>query len=258
MDPTTDPARELAEIAGKLSIGSSHAGDKFLAEQFGVEPWSTEFVKILACILERADQIAVIVSKSQMDDDHRDSALDDLTKFKRGFTGKSLQNPWNNSGNGLMTMKDHGRPLQYLSTVVRPFVSYPKLSEAEISEFLELIEDYLAEITESDASPEFVRQAITDGLTNFKFQLQHIGWMGSGYAITAFREVMFVYETSKRQLDGSLDDKLLKDGLFGILKKFKDKVDAAQGWGDTTQTIFKGYNLVSGAALPILIGTGNT
>lgn len=256
MATLTDPARELAEVAERLSKGSSSPGETFLAEQFGVGVWSTDFVRIVLSILERADLVASIVEGSDMDDDHKSNALKDLRQFKEGFTGNSLRQHWNNSGNGLTSMKDHGRPIQYLSSVVRSFVRYPKLTEDEITEFIGLIDAYLDELQVSDEGPAFVRQAILDGLTMFRFRLQHIGWMGSGYALDAFREVMFAYEASKQQFGNrDFESVPLMRGLRNIVTKFKEKVDTAQGWADTGQSVWKLYQLGSSVATPLLLAS---
>ncbi|QQN73887.1 hypothetical protein [Croceicoccus sp. YJ47] len=208
MTTVTDPARELAEIAERLTHSDNVAGEAFLANSFGVKVWSTDFVKIIACILERADLVAKVVKQSNtMDDDHKASALEDLSRFKDGCTGAALRVAWNDVRGGMILMKDHRRPLQYLSPIVRAEVRYPKLTEQEVAEFLELIDAYLEELKTSDQGPAFVRQAITDGLLAFRFQLEKIGWMGSGYALVAFREVMIVYEASKFQFSdtGNVD-----------------------------------------------------
>jgi hypothetical protein len=256
MTAITDPARELAEIADRLSQGSSQAGEKFLAAQFEVDAWSTEFVKIIACILERADLVSSLVREtSAMDEDHKASALSDLGNFKLGFTGDALRIPWNQGGGGLPIMKDHGRPLQYLSPIVRTQVRYPRLAQEEVVEFLELIDAYVSELRKSDEGPGFVRQAIFDGLATFKFRLERIGWMGSGYALTSFREVMIVYEASKSQLGGSsdVDYSAMLSGLLNIVTKFKKKAEEAKSWSDTAESAWKIYQLGSSVATPFLL-----
>lgn len=256
MTAVTDPARELAEIAERLTQSSSSPGETFLPAQFGVEPWSTDFVKIIGCILERADLVGRIVQQSTaMDDDHKTSALNDLAQFKQGFTGTALRVAWNQAGGGLPIMKDHGRPIQYLAPIVRAEVRYPKLSDAEIVEFLDLIDAYVEELKKSDEGPEFVRQSILDGLAAFRFQLEKIGWVGSGYALSAFREVMIVYEASKFQFSdtGNVDSSAVLKGLWNILTKFKKAADEAKGWSDTAESAWKLYQLGSSVATPLLL-----
>lgn len=255
MASLTDPARELGEIAERLTLSSNLGGEKFLGEQFGVVPWSTEFVKIIACILERADMVARIVSTSDLDPDHRDKALHHLTEFKGGFTGAALRKAWNDSGHGLSAMANHGSPIQFLSQTVRPRVNYPRLSPEEIGELLEVIDRYLAEVEASDEGPDFVRQAIVDGLTQFRFQLDKIGWMGAGYSLAAFRDLVRVYDLAERhlQIADELDAGAFLKGLVDILTSFKSKVDAAKGWRDAAETLRDGYLLGSGYALPFLL-----
>jgi hypothetical protein len=255
MSAVTDPARELAEIAERLTQGSSTAGDSFLAEQFAVDPWSTDFVKIIACILERADLVGAIVRDSdEVDIDHKASASSDLAQFKQGFTAAALRVAWNQDGGGLKIMRDHTRSLKYLSPVVRKQVCYPKLSDEEIKDFLILIDSYVTELKKSDEGPEFVRQAILDGLATFRFQLEHIGWMGSGYALAAFREVMLAFEMSKQQFLGvDLDSVAVLKGLREIVTKFKGKIDAAQSWANTGKTVLKVYQLGTSFATPMLL-----
>lgn len=256
MAAVTDPARELAEIAERLTHDSSSAGESFLAGVFGVEPWSTEFMKIIVCILERTDLVARILQQSDaIDDDHKASALSDLAGFKLAFTGTALRVPWNQGEGGLPRMKSHGHALQFFSPTVRTEVRYPKLSDEEIEEFVELIDAYLDELAVSDEGPEFVRLAIRDGLIAFRFQLEQIGWMGSGYALAAFREVMLAYEATKWQYssDGDFDSVAILRGLTTIVSKFKEKIDTAQGWADAGKSALEFYQLGSGVVLPLLL-----
>jgi hypothetical protein len=260
MATLTDPATELADIADRLMQNAQVRGDQFLAQQFSVDPWSTELMRIIACIMERADLVNSIVQRSTMDDSHKRSAHDDLNRFKGGFTGEALRQNWNNSSNnsGMTIMKDWGRPLKYLAQTVRAEVRYPKLSDNEIDELISLINSYLAELSQSDEGPDFVRRAIEDGLNALKFQLHYIGWMGSGHVLAALREVMLVYEASRWELEQTttLDSEAALKGLLGIIKFAKGKIDTAKGWSDTAQTVWKAYQVGSAVATPLLLTFG--
>lgn len=255
MATLTDPACELGELATKLAVGSGDKGAQFLATQFGVEPWSTEFMRIVACIMERADLVARTVSASSYDQNIKENALQHITKFKEGFGGPSLLNAWNTAGRGITAMESHGKPIQFLSQVVRPVVQYPRLTENEVSELLGLIDTYLQALDDNDDAPAFVRQSIKDGLTVFRFQLENLGWMGSGYALAAFREVVVVYEMSKQKA-ATLDDPdvgELLTGLLSILRSFKTKVDEAAGWTETAKNVWAAYGIVTGVATPLIL-----
>lgn len=259
MASLTDPARELGEIAIRLTVGSNKPGSQFLAEQFSVDHWSTDFMRIITCIMERADLVAQIVSQSEaMDEDHKQSALNHIVQFKGAFIGASLQNHWSNAGNGLTIVKNHGGSFQLISQTVRPVVNYPKLTDEEVAELIELIDTYLADLSNSDEGPEFVRQAIKEGLTAFRFQLEKLGWMGSGYALSAFREVVAIYNMSFHEAAASDDQgfQAVVDGFLTIIRSFKSKVDEAKGWKDAADFVWAGYGLATKVAAPALLYTG--
>lgn len=254
MAAITDPARELGEIAKRLTVGTSAKGAQFLAEQFGVGAWSTPFYRILACVLERADLVAAIVRRSRMDDDHKEDAIAHLEGFKSAFHGGSLINPWNNGSYGLSLLQQHGQPVQFLSSEVRPVVNFPRLTEDEVNEFLGLIDAYCVELREAHETPDFVRQAILDGLAGLRFQLEYMGWMGAGYTLAAFRHVMMVYEAVQRdQAEDAFNADQALRGLGNILVRFKETVEKAQSWADAGGTVLKAWQLGSSVATPLLL-----
>lgn len=255
MAAITDPARELGEIAKRLSVGSGAKGAQFLSDQFGVGAWSTPFYRILACVLERADLVASIVRRSGMDEDHKDDAISHLEGFKAAFHGRALVNQWNNQDCGLALLNQHGQPVQFLSSEVRSVVKFPRLTEEEIAEFLGLIDGYCDEVRAAHDAPDFVRQAILDGLAGLRFQLEYMGWMGAGYTLSAFRHVMMVYETLRReQAEDAFNAEQVLRGLGQILVRFKETVAKAQGWADAGGTVMKAWQLTSSVATPLLIG----
>lgn len=253
MASMTDPARELGEIAKRLSKGNDAKGAQFLANRFGVAPWSTSFYKIIACILERAEQVATIVQRSEMDEDHIRDAIEHLEGFQSAFAGSALTQNWNTAGNGATLMRDHGQPIQFMAPTVRKFVAYPRLSDEEITELLALIDRYRDEVAKASDAPPFVRQAILDGLDKFRFQLENIGWMGAGYALSAFRQLFEVYDAVQNQdLPDAFDAQAFLGGFKSILMTFKKAVDAAQSWADTGGSVVKAYQLAS-SAYPIFL-----
>ena len=251
----TDPATELASIAQRLAEPSDSKGAKFLADKFGVQAWTTEFMKILTCILERADLVADTMKRSGMDEDTVTSALDDLGRFKSAFTAGALYSAWNSSGGGLAMVKTHGHPLRYMSSSVRPQVSYPKLDEVEIRELITLIDAYLENLPDDGDEPAFVRQAIRDGLGSFRFQLVHFRWMGAGYTLSAFRDVVLIYDALQRQFPATsdLDPLAALKGLGHILRTYREYADTAKGWADSVSLAWSGYKLASAAATTLFI-----
>ena len=255
MATLTDPARELGEIAKRLASGADAKGAKFLADAFGVTVWSTSFFKIISCILARADLVGDIVRRSDMDEDHIEQAIEEIDGFKSAFAGSSLLNSWNNAGQGVTLMQQHGRPIQFMSPSVRKVVSYPQLSEGEVEELIVLIDRYLDEISAIEEEHAFVRQAIFDGLTRFRFQLKHMGWMGSGYVLETFREVMWVYEVAQQdQASNENPDAVAALRALGVIvSKVKEHIKTAKGWADAGQSVWKAYQLGSAVVSPLLI-----
>jgi len=259
MATTTDPAFEIAEIAERLIKGSNSSGERFLADQFGVAMWTNEFVLILSCIYQRIDLVGRIVQqREEVDEEIKATAVSVLNGFRAGFNGDSFRQHWNTGSGGLIAMKDNAKPLKLLSSVVRPVVSYPKLTDDEIVEFMELSEVYLNEVRKIEDEPEFVRQAIIDGLTKFRFQLQYLGWMGSGYLLESFRELMFVYgwATQRMPEPHQLDSSAVLKGLWTFLTKFKKTVDTAESWRKSGVALFEAYksaNAFLGPAVTLML-----
>ncbi|MEG3180427.1 hypothetical protein [Sphingomonas sp. LT1P40] len=254
MATLTDPARELADLAERIKATSKKRGDAYLAEMFDVDTHDANFARIITCILERTELVESIVEKSTMDSDHQETVLAELVRFRQFFTPAQLANHWLQGSQGEFT--GCIRALQLLSPMVRNHTSYPRLSAAEVSEFIGLIDAYLGEIRENQDLPNLVRQSISDGMYAFRFQLQEIGWLGSGYALAAFRQIMMSCELIQRDIQGqhNPDAEAALRGLATILKQFKAKVDEATGWTDTGQSVFSAYQLTTTLATPLLIG----
>jgi len=254
MTTITDPACELAEIAKLLSVGGGETGDKFLANKFQVEPWSTEFVRILACIFERCDLVADIVDHSSLDEETKASCREDMATFKSALSGKSLWTSWNTAPDGGLPKIQVGSRFLYLQHTVRPQVSYPKVSPQEITEFLGLIDAYLAELATNQDDHPFVRQAITDGLKAFQFQLKHIRWAGAGYMLSAFQAVMLTYDRSRYafESDADLDASAALKGLRSIINSVGAKLKEAREASETAKWVWEGYRALSTMSLPAL------
>ncbi|MXO49659.1 hypothetical protein GRI69_15515 [Erythrobacter vulgaris] len=257
MAKLTDPAEELAKIAAKLNKGSAFAGAKFFAECFDVEISSTEFYTIISTILLRCDRVATLIGRSEWEKSQKASAVAELKGFKKAFDVKSLTTNWNNNPDGgLPQVRDHGKVIQFWSYEVRKFESYPSLSEEDVAELRVLITNYLIALRENDEVEAFVKQAIIDGLSRLEFSLNYLGWLGAGYNLDAFKNVLaqyqFLNEQSERRPDG-FDPSEALGGLLGILKSMKEKYDSAKSWADTGSSMFESYKLASAYLTPLLL-----
>ena len=248
MATITDPATELTNLASQLSVVTSQKGGDFLANKFQVEAWSSDFQKIISCILARADAISRIVEESDLDEINKTVFDNDITAFKWAFSGPLLTKPWSNGeGSGLATMKEQGTRIGLIQGTVRPLLNYPRLNDQEIAELVELIDAYLKELASSDVGPRFVRQAIRDGLLEFRFQLVNLNWVGSGYLLKEFRSLVEIYRQANDYL-GSMDGfdpKAVLTGMWTVIQRFKSVVETVKPYTDAASYLWAGYSIVA-------------
>lgn len=257
MTNLTNPALELGTIATKLTQSVGTSGAKFLAAQFDVPVWSTDFMKIIACILERADLVDAIVQRSDLAQITKDTARTAIATFKSGFTGNSLTASWNTQGSGMTMMDRSGSIIQMMDGAVKLEVRYPELTPKDAAELIALIDEYAAALNQTDGTPPFVYHAIIDGLSMLRFRLEKLGWVGSGYTLQAFREVSAIYNTVSHVIhETNPDAEAMLKGMLNILTVMKAKVNAAKGWTDAAKAVYLTYGAVSGVVVPFLLTKG--
>lgn len=201
--PLTDPARELAELCTALGGVSTAAGDDHLASLFEVSPWSTEFYQIMACIVERAENLIRIVNGLDIDEDFKGEAIVHISMVKAAFAKNPLIHAWNAQGQGSTLLSGSNiQPIKMLSPLVRAKVSYPKLSDVDVQVILAEtaeFEDWLIE--HQIAEQDFIRQALIDGLKQFRFRMTKIQWLGWGYTFGSLRDVIAAYKLLETTVD---------------------------------------------------------
>jgi hypothetical protein len=195
MPQLTDPARELAELCERLASSSSKRGDLHLAELFDVAPWSREFYQIVFTIVDRCDFVISIVETLELDDDFRGEAVAHIQAIKAAFDYDAMANVW--SHRGLVQLNAANvQPLKMLCYPVRAKISFPRLNEEEIADVLAMVIDLETWLAEQQLSEhDFIRQAIIEGVSQFRFRLERVGWLGWGYTIASLREVVSAYYT---------------------------------------------------------------
>lgn len=258
MATITDPARELADFCDALlqASSSSRTGDRVIAGVLGVEPWSGEFYQIIFCVMDRADFVIRIIKACDIDEDFRLAAINHVEGIKSAFDQSSLSGSWNTSGNGLTRIQPNVQPLKMLSPVVRQKVQYPKLADEEVGQMLDDIDTLTGWLEEHQlAEADFVRQAIIDGLQQFRFRLERIRWLGWGYTIESLRELLAAYMALEK---GAAADDPQAEATLKKLATFVRGVFAKAGMAkdisDTASFILSAYKTVSTFATPILAG----
>lgn len=227
----TDPAREIVELCQSLSGGAANKpGDQYLAEHFGVAPYSTDFYRILVAISDRADQLEKLIQNLEFDADFRGEMVNHLSQIRLAFSNYGLQNQWK-VGASTKLVAENLQPLKALSPLIRQVVSYRRLTDddvlqihAEASELLSWLED--ANLMERD----FVRAMLMDGLGEFLFRLDHIRWVGIGYTLESLRPVIRAYLALERGEINASDDPV----ALATLQRFRSFL--AEVW-QKTQTV---------------------
>lgn len=248
MSAITDPARELADLCSELKGGGKATGSDFLASKFGVPAWSAEFFQIIFVITKRIDDLALIVQDLEMDDDFKREAISHLKAIKQAFTQAGLNNAWSTVEERFLNSTNI-QPIKMLSPYVRKSINYPKLDKGEQAQLvLEIaeLESWLKEhqIVEQD----FIRQALLDGVSQFKFRLERVGWLGWGYTISSLRDVISAYMALER----GFPDANISPDAGAILMKTKaaigvvfEKMKFAKDAWETGDFALKAYGAAS-------------
>ncbi len=143
--------------------------------------------------------------------------------------------------------------------MIRPHQSYPKLDDAERDDLLAAVDQLLHWLNEHQlAEQDFIRQALIDGLTRFRFRLARIQWIGWGYTLESLREVIGAYFALERgtPIDGSATSaqaalKLVRDLVATVYEKTKFAKDVIE----TGEFMLKAYGATTlvGNAIPHVV-----
>ncbi len=98
MSTITDPARKFVMMCKRLQGPSADPGVNFLGEQFGAEPWSTDWMLILASIHQQISTLGEMINGADLDDDIKEMARGCLEGARHAFSANGLQNAWANFG----------------------------------------------------------------------------------------------------------------------------------------------------------------
>lgn len=205
MPSKTDPARELSDLIRGLSLDPRARFDQQLAQNFGVEAWSSQFFQIVFTISARIDELIALADELPLDDDYKVETKDNLRVIQQAFGPNGLQNQ-SSHAQGQFLSQTQVAPLTVLSGLVRSVRAYPKLDEVEQAELLKMIDDLTAWLEGHQLSEQdFIRQALLDGLCQLRFRLERIQWLGWGYTLQGLRDVIAAYFALERGFpqDGS-------------------------------------------------------
>lgn len=228
MPTLTDPARELVDLCRSLATNSNTTGEVYLASKFGVDAWSAGFYEINFFILSRIDELKEIINNLPLDEDTKSETASNLNVIAEAFGPNGHRNSWDHSVTNYLNQATLG-PLTVLSGLIRPTLSYPKLSSEERDDLIGITDQLLEWLNQHQlADQDFIRQALIDGVKRFRFRLERLQWIGWGYTIDSLREVIGAYFALERgtPTDGSNTSaqatiKMLSDFVHAVYEKTK-------------------------------------
>jgi hypothetical protein len=244
----TDPAAEFADLCRKISGRSQEIGEHFLAGQFQVAAWSYEFYQIIFCIIERAELLKTVLAKIESMSDVYTEAVEHIDDILQAFHPSNIRRKWSDAGANHVHARNI-QPIRMLSPTVRQHIKYPLLNDAERDQILILVNDLMnwletLQLTDRD----FIRQAILDGLKQFHFRLERVGWLGWGYTVESLKDVIGAYFALERgvPLDGGdpQAEAILKKVSAGI-RVIYEKVGMAKDITENADFMLKAYGAAS-------------
>lgn len=196
MPTQIDAASEFAQLCEALAISSRDNGAKTLARQFNVKNGSVEFYRLLSCIQERIDNlVAFIEAVPTLQADYKQALVARVNNLRQAFSTESLYRAWNEGGGGASFLTDGNIfPLKVVSGEISRFALYSKLTDDEVASVLDHIRELQEWLTTQELSEnDFIRQLILEGLHTFQFRLEKLKWVGVGFALESFKDVIAAY-----------------------------------------------------------------
>ena len=237
----TDPALELATVCRCLMVQTDERGDEFLGKQFGVEPWSFMFFKIVFSIVERAERVGNIIEESQVDPMVKEAVLGHVGGIKTAFSRSSMATKWGAGGN--IHLLSHVPPLLTMSPEIRRIVSYPRPSVEEIEVAAADVRELLVwlrkhQLEEKDG----IRVCLIEGLENLLLRIEKLGWLGWNETAQALRDVVGAYLAMER---GFPEPELFPIAQATIAKIYGAVTRIYQAIGVTKEVADRGNLLLS-------------
>jgi len=198
MAELTDPAQEFALLCSALRTEDNAKGANYLAAKFDTAPYSFHFYQVLFTIIERAEFLRQITAQLPEAEHVAPQIEKNIKQILKAFEAPNLAQPWRTHGAPYLNDANIS-PILIFSVAVRKKFAYPLLTEDEQSELVGVVEELISwldghQIGEQD----FIRQALIEGLRQFKFRVERLRWMGWGYTLQSLREVISAYMALER------------------------------------------------------------
>lgn len=248
MAELTDPAHEFASLCRALSKPANEKGVDWLASKFNTEPHSYEFYQILFTIVERANHLKQITLQIPEAAHIAPQIENNINHILVAFQAPHLAQSWKTHGSPYL-QADNVSPILILSAVVRNHFAYPLLDEEDRADLLSQVDELLGWLEGHQLSEQdFIRQALIDGLRQFKFRVERLQWLGWGFTLQSLRDVIAAYMALER---GFTDENSMPV-VAATLKKVGDALRAiyttagvAKDTVESADFILKAYGAAS-------------
>jgi hypothetical protein len=194
MEDKTDPALELSALCESLArLNGAVTTAQAICDLLDVDLNSPEFFQIIAAIHQKFGELQSLFEQYIKNKALRGQAESHLMALKQVFQHDRLQAPLSDNVRNSLTPANIG-PIKFLSPTLSEFVSYPVLNDTEIEYLVGELDELMGwlvrhQLTEQD----FFRAAIMDGLTQFRFRLMRLRWLGWGYSLQGLKDVIQAY-----------------------------------------------------------------
>ncbi|HQS96969.1 MAG TPA: hypothetical protein PK823_10805 [Novosphingobium sp.] len=248
MQRVTDPAEEFAILCQSLAVDSAESGAIFLASVFEVEAWSFKFFQIIFCVVERAEYLRKLVNELPECSHIAELINDNLNGILTAFRASGMGRPWKDHGSPYLRPHNTG-PIRILSASIRPKISYPSLTTEEICDVTLVVGDLIDWLLEHQMSEnDFVRQALIDGLTQFKFRIDRLEWLGWGYALHSLKDVVSAYLALQKCIPEDNPTPLMKafnQKVLSGIRNIYDGIGASKDMIERSDFVLKAYGASS-------------
>jgi len=245
MSKISDPARDFTDLCLRLRSGpGDKQGAQTLATRFEVEPWSTDFMLILASIHQRIEALRIMISKTELDDDIKGAAFGCLGQIRTAFSENGLQNQWQHSITNFLS-DTYLTPIRMTSGYVRVHNGYQVPDDDELADMVSEIETLRGWLIEIDlVEKDFIRGALIEGLDAFLFRVKRVGYYGWPDSFEALKAVVAAYMALERgapdpNVSPPYEATLKKVGEF--LSKTFDRVKSTKEVTEVGDWLLRGY-----------------
>lgn len=194
MTNLTDPAREILDLCKYLvQAGSTEAVQKFLAEELGVDIWSSELFLMIEVVTSRLEELRKAIDSLSLEQDLTIDAYNEINSIKKLLTPPFFSS--NTMGVIRINLDESKlRTLRLLAPQVRTVISYPYIGDDERGEVSNDIRTLLEWLSKHQLSEnDFIRGALIDGLSQALFRLEKMHFFGWAHSAASLKPVIAAY-----------------------------------------------------------------